>query len=168
MGGALRQVVQAFPKIENVGIESSIFGESWSEGAYALYVTLMGTLFDLGQDVVTFDPTSMKSIAKRDPRIRKGRMDKSDMIMAARADTGIQVWDDNEADAYIVARTAHIFWAWVGGSLTDEDLTPAEASSFTQLRNRKHASKRVFRFSKPELYPPLSLPDLRIHGSEKA
>ena len=166
MGEALRQVIQAFPKIENVGLESSIFGESWSEGAYALYVALMSTLFDLRQDVVTFDPQSVKSIAKRDPRIRKGRMDKSDMIDAARADTGIRVWDDNEADAYIVARTAYLFWAWVGGSLTDEDLTPAEASSFMQCR--RHASKRVFRFSQPELYPPLSLPDLRIHGSEKA
>lgn len=127
---SLNQLLDAFPQIEAVGMESTTFGESYSEGLYGLYLYVNEVLMLRRKDVVYFDPQRVKLLAKMDPKVRRGTMDKSDMVDAARQDTQIRGWNHNEADAYIIARSAARFWDLYHERLSLEDLTPAEIQIF--------------------------------------
>ncbi len=132
MREAVSQLLDHFPQVEAVGLESSIFGEQHSEGAYGLHVYVTETLFRHRMDVVYFDPLRVKLLAKMDPSVRKGTMDKRDMVEAVKAETSIKQWNHNEADAYIIARSAARFWDFVEGRLGKEELTPSELGIFTK------------------------------------
>jgi hypothetical protein len=82
---------------------------------------------------VYFDPQRVKSFARIDPTIRRGVMDKSDMQDAARSETGIQQFNHNEADAYIIARSAVRFWEFFRGVLTEDELLPSEKPIFKRV-----------------------------------
>lgn len=130
---SLGSVLDAYPEIEAIGVESPPFGELWSEGLYGLFLYVNEAIFTRRMDVVYLDPKRVKLMAKMDPSVRRGRMDKSDMQDAARADTGIKRWNHNEADAYIIARTAAGFWQFLRGELKEEDLFPAELQVFLSV-----------------------------------
>jgi len=120
-----------YNQIEAVGVESPIFGATFSPGAYALFVMVNESVFNHRKDVVYFDPSTVKSLTKLDPSFRKGKMEKSDMVAAARADTGIKGrFNHNEADAYHVARFAARFWELQKGLITEDDLVPSEKHTF--------------------------------------
>jgi hypothetical protein len=129
---AVSQLLDRFPQVEAVGVESPPFGELWSEGLYGLFLYVNEALFTHRMDVVYFDPTRVKLLAKMDPSVRKGKMDKWDMVEASKADTGIKRWNHNEADAYIIARSAARFWDFVDGRLGEDELTPSELRVFTK------------------------------------
>jgi hypothetical protein len=153
------------PEIEAVGVESPPFGESWSPGLYALFVYVNEAVYLCRRDVVFFDPSTVKMLAKLDPSVRRGKMDKQDMKEAAKADTGVRRWTHDEADAYLIARSAAWFWSVLDGSLEVADLTPSEKSSFFRMgpqeqdlrpHHRGLVSKegqRFFRFSKVPVDP---------------
>ncbi len=160
---ALKSIFHAYPEATTSGVESPPFHESYSEGLYGLFLYVNEAAFSLRRDVVYFDPSTVKSLAKMDPSIRRGRMDKTDMIDAAKADTEVKKWNHNEADAYIVARTAARFWDFLEGALTEEELTPAEHHTFLHkhiiskgprkgqidIRGLAHReNERFFRFSR--------------------
>lgn len=130
MRQAICDLLDAYPEVKGVGIESPPFGELWSEGLYGLFLYVNEALFLRRQDVVYFDPGRVKLLARMDANVRKGVMDKRDMVEAAAADTGVKCWNHNEADAYIVSRSAARFWDFVGGRLLEEDLTPSEQRVF--------------------------------------
>ncbi len=132
MREAVSQLLDHFPQVEAVGLESSIFGEQQSEGAYSLHVYVTEALFRHRMDVVYFDPARVKLLAKMDPSVRKGTMDKRDMVEAAKADTGVKRWNHNEADAFIIARSAARFWDFADGRLREDELTPSELRVFTK------------------------------------
>lgn len=138
---ALSMVLDRFPSIDNVGVESPPFGEQFSEGLYGLFLYVNEALFLRRKDVVYFDPTTVKRLAKMDPSIRRGTMDKGDMIEAAKVDSGVKRWNHNEADAYLVARSAARFWEYLAGTLQEDELTPSEHRAFlavhTFIRGRK-------------------------------
>ena len=127
------QVLRAYPEIEAVGCESVAFEESYSEGMYGLFCAVNEAIYMARKDVVYFDPGRVKLMAKGDPSVRRGRMDKSDIIEVCRADTGIQKWNHNEADAHIIARSAARFWLLFHGLITEDELTPSEIQTFTQV-----------------------------------
>lgn len=127
---AVGMVLDRFPEIDNVGVESPPFGEQFSEGLYGLFLYVNEAVYLRRKDVVFFDPQTVKTLAKMDPSIRRGTMDKGDMIEAAKVDSGVKRWNHNEADAYIVARSAARFWEFVKGQLQEDDLTPAERQRF--------------------------------------
>lgn len=135
-------VLSRFPEIEAVGCESVAFEESYSEGMYGLFVYVNEAIYQAKKDVVFFDPVRVKLMAKGDPGVRKGTMDKGDMIDACRADTGIYRWNHNEADAHIIARSAARFFCRLHGRITDEDLTPSEIQTFVQIHTFKKGSKK--------------------------
>lgn len=137
----LLSLIQAYPEIEAVGVESPVYGEQWSEGAYALFVYVNEALYLARKNVVYLDPHTVKMMAKMDPNVRRGTMDKTDMIEAAKADTSIKVWDHNEADAFLIARTAAGFWEYEQGVLKTEDLTPAEQHAFNRVHEYKRGKK---------------------------
>ena len=123
------------PSIEAVGVESPVYGEQWSPGLYALFVYVNEVVFTHRKDVVFFDPGTVKMLAKIDPRARKGKMFKTDMVDAAKADMpGFKGrLNHNEADAYHVARFAARFFLRLNGRITDDDLTPSEEKAFSSV-----------------------------------
>jgi Holliday junction resolvasome RuvABC endonuclease subunit len=130
---ALSQLLDFYTEVTAVGVESPPFGESFSEGLYGLFLYVNEALVHYRKDVVYFDPLRVKLLAKMDPNVRKGTMDKVDMVEAAKQDTGIKTWNHNEADAYIIARSAARFWDLHAGRITPEELTPAETQVFRQV-----------------------------------
>lgn len=135
---AIGKLLDSYPEIQNVGVESPPFGEQFSEGLYGLFLQVNEAVFLRRKDVVFFDPQTVKRLAKMDPNIRRGTMDKGDMIEAAKTDSTIKRWNHNEADAYIVARSAARFWEYRKEILDEEELTPAERQAFinTHFRGR--------------------------------
>lgn len=154
---AVKEILRVYPEVQNVGAESPPFGELWSEGLYGLYVYVTEAVFLSRKDLVFFDPATVKMLVRMDPSIRRGTIDKQDVIEAARVDSTIKRWNHNEADAYIVGRSAAHFWEFQEGSLREDELTPSEAQAFlgraskAGVRSGGLASKegeRFFRFSK--------------------
>lgn len=135
------QLLALFPEIEAVGMESTTFGEQRSETLYGLFLYVNEALLLHRMDVVYFDPLRVKLLAKMDPSVRKGTMDKSDMVDAARQDTGISGWNHNEADAYIIARSAARFWDLHAGRITMSELTPSEQHVFTLIHTYSRGEK---------------------------
>lgn len=134
---ALREHVKVlldkYPEVEIVGVESPPFGELWSEGLYGLFLYVNEAIYTRRKDVVFFDPATVKLLAKGDPK-RTGKMFKSDMVAAAKADTdGATVkWNHNEADAYIIGKSAARFWSFLSGAIQVGNLSPAEVHVFTR------------------------------------
>lgn len=130
---ALIRLIDRFPAIQAVGVESPPYGEQFSEGLYALFVYVNEAIYLSRKNVVYFDPKTLKMLTKMDPSVRRGTMDKSDMIEAAKAETGIKRWNNDEADAYLIARSAARFWEFETGLITAEELTPSETHSFHRV-----------------------------------
>lgn len=137
----LQDLIDQHPEIEAVGVESPPFGELWSEGLYALFLVVNEALWSRRKDVVYFDPGTVKMLAKEDPTVRKGKMFKSDMIAAAKAETGITRWSSDEADAYHVAKFAARFWMLLAGQIQESDLTPSEFRAFARIHTFKRGKK---------------------------
>lgn len=127
------KVMDDHPDIRSVGVESPPFGEQYSEGLYALFLMVNEAIYVRRKDVVYFDPGTLKMLTKGDPAVRKGKMFKSDMVDAAKADTGIKgKFNHNEADAYHIARFAARFFEFIGQAIPESDLTPAEHRAFAR------------------------------------
>ena len=142
---ALVYLLDRYPEIEAVGVESPPYGEQFSEGLYALFVYVNEAIYLSRKNVVYFDPTTVKMLAKMDARIRRGSMDKSDMIEAARAEVG-RVLNHNIADAYIIGRSAARFWEFETEVIKRDELTPSEIQSFHRVhtfQKGKHAGQTV-------------------------
>jgi hypothetical protein len=125
--------IAEFPQVEAVGIESPVYGEQWSPGAYALFVYTNEVVYTHRKDVVHFDPGTVKMLAKIDPKVRRGKMFKTDMVNAAKSDTDIKKWNHNEADAYHVGRFAARFFLRLVDKIADADLSPAEYRAFSKV-----------------------------------
>jgi hypothetical protein len=119
---------------DKVGQEFPVFGNLYSEGMYGLFLYVCEALKEEHQDVVFFTPLQIKAHA-RDSIVRppKWKMDKPDMVEAAKADTGGGRWNHNEADAYLVGVLAGRFWKLYEGLIQESDLTPTEARYFTRV-----------------------------------
>lgn len=128
----VRQLLDRYLVVTGVGVESPPFGELWSEGLYGLFLMVNEAIWSRRKDVVFFDPGSIKMLVKEDPKIRRGKMFKSDMVDAAREETGT-VMNHNEADAYHVARFAARFWMFLYGEIDEADLTPSEYRAFARI-----------------------------------
>lgn len=134
MRQSIINLLVAFPEVKAVGVESPPLGDGWSMELIMLFLYVNEAVFLQRRNVIYFDPARVKLLAKGDPKIRRGRMDKPDMIEAAKADTTIKQWNHDEADAYILARSAARFWDLFEGHITEDTLTPAEQQVFTHTR----------------------------------
>jgi hypothetical protein len=137
----LIHLISEYAEIQAVGVESPPFGENFSEGLYALFVYVNEALYLLRKDVVYFDPLTVKLLTKMDPNVIQGTMDKNSMIVAARAETDIRNWNNNTADAYLIGRSTARFWRFESGEITLENLTPAEAHSFSRVHTFTRGAK---------------------------
>lgn len=134
MRESVSRVLTDFPSVRVVGVESPIFGETWSSGAYGLFLYINEALLVQRKDVVYFDPLTVKFLAKEDPTVRKGKQFKADMVTLAKADTGIARWNNDEADAYHIARFAARFYQLLEGEIEEDVLLPTERQVFLKQK----------------------------------
>jgi Holliday junction resolvasome RuvABC endonuclease subunit len=139
---SVEDVLNKYPQIEGVGVESPPFGELWSEGLYGLFVMVNEAIYKHRKDVVYFDPVTLKMLVKVEPDARYGMLDKADMVMAAKTDTGIKgTFNHNEADAYHIARFSARFWLFFKGDLLEEHLSDAEWRAFARIHTFKRGQR---------------------------
>jgi len=121
-----------FPRVEAVGIESPAYEAGpFQTIHFGLMMFSQVPVFDRRRGLVLYDPTTLKYLAKEDPSRRKGSMGKADMQRQVQLDTmDTRVIDNNEADAYLVAKYAARFMEMRAGAVRPEDLTPSERAVF--------------------------------------
>jgi hypothetical protein len=129
--------------LTRLGVEYPVFKDLYSEGMYGLFLYTCEALRAAKVDVAFFSPGQTKEHAKAFLRRPNGwRMDKPDMVEAAKKDCGGKgTWNHNEADAYWAARTAARFWALLDGRIRQEDLTLSEARQFTAIHTFKRGRR---------------------------
>jgi hypothetical protein len=143
-----------------MGIEHPVFNDTYSEGMYGLFLFSLESIRGHAQDLVFFAPPQVKAFAGEILDRPKGwKMQKSDMVEAARFDTGGGTWDHNEADAYHVAQAAGRFWELYAGLITEDELTFVEARTFTKI----HTYVRGKKAGKTELKGILHRESERFH-----
>ena len=142
MRESLRDLIQTHQP-DRIGIEYPVFNDLWSEGMYGLFLYSCEALRSEGADVVFFSPMQVKVHARLLIDRPKGwKMQKADMVEAAKEDTGGKArWNHNEADAYLVARTAARFWGLYEGLLGEDDLTDPEKKQFTRIHTYQRGKK---------------------------
>ena len=142
----LREIVRVHEP-DKVGIEFPIFNAMWSEGMYGLFLYSCEALKTESCDVVFWTPTQVKAHARElISRPRGWKMDKVDMVEAAKTNTGGGSWNHNEADAYLVGVLAGRFWQFHEGQIQEDELTPKEVLFFTRVHTfirGKKAGKTV-------------------------
>jgi len=145
----MRESLRALVRSVNpdaVGIEFPVFNDLWSEGMYGLFLYSCEALKLERQDVVFWSPMQVKSHARESlgrPKIdgKQWRMDKPDMVDAAKLDSGGGRWNHNEADAYLVARLASRFWLLQQDLIPERDLTSVERRFFLEIQKHVRGKK---------------------------
>lgn len=120
--------------IEAVGIESPAYeGGPFSENHFGLMMFSLEAVFERRKDCVLFDPTTLKYM------IGKSNLAKSDIQKYVQIDTlSTKQIDNNEADAYCIAKFACRFMQLRAGTVTPDDLTENERRVFlTREKKRK-------------------------------
>ena len=145
---SLRAIVRQY-KPDKVGLEFPVFHSDYSEGMYGLFLFTAEALKTEKCDVVFWSPSQIKAHARDSiDRPPKWKMDKPDMVEAARFDAAGGTWNHNEADAYLCARLSGRFWKLYEGELDEGSLTPTEARYFLEVKQYvqgKKAGKTVKR-----------------------
>ena len=120
---------------DKIGMEQSVFGSSQSPAMYALFITTLEAVKRSQKDVVLWSPTQLKSLArtlvKRPP---KWKMEKSDMIEAAqKANNFKEKWNDNEADAFLIAVFSSRWWEYYTGKIMQSEFNKEEVHAFVEI-----------------------------------
>jgi Holliday junction resolvasome RuvABC endonuclease subunit len=119
---------------EYIAMETPIFGSTYSEGMYALFVTSQQAVYLSRKDLVFFAVTQVKAHAREFLDYPTSLdMGKRQMMEAVRKDMGIdklQNKEHNRADAYLIARMGARFWSLYSGLLGKSELTKYESEAF--------------------------------------
>lgn len=121
--------------IEAVGIESPAYSAGpFQTVHFGLMMFSLEAIFEKRRDCVLFDPSTLKALARGDAQ-RKGLMSKMDMQRCVQMDTfDAHIIDNNEADAYLIAKYAARFLEFKSGKLKPEELTASERRVFLERR----------------------------------
>lgn len=168
-------LLKRFPAVEVVGIESPAYDAGPFQSIhYGLMQFSMAEVFLARKDCVLFDPATREFLVREDPKLKKGKIHKSDVQRYVQLDTmDPKVIDNNEADAYAIAKFAARLWQLRRGEIRPEDLTPAESRKFigmtrrvktlagTRVKRTAHAFRENARFFEFSRVPQgsVSLPD---------
>jgi hypothetical protein len=126
-----------------IGIESSTFGDMYSEGMYGLFLYSSEAIRLEDKSVVLFAPLQVKGWARElIDRPDGWKMQKADMCEVAKTDTTIGKWNHNEADAYLIGALAARFWQFQQGNLKADNLTKSEARMFARQHTFSRGKKK--------------------------
>ncbi len=132
-------------EVLRVGIESPIFNDLFSEGMYGLFLYSNEALMSERVDTVYLSPNQVKAHAHAFLNRPKGwKMSKSDMVEATKKATegqGAKRWNNHQADAYWVGKSALRFWLLVEGKISEGDLSDLEKKHFTSLERYVRGKK---------------------------
>jgi len=128
---------------EVIGIESPAYDAGpFQTIHFGLMMFSMVPIFQMRKDCILFDPATLKYLAKEDPGIRKGVMNKLDMQRMVQLDLNTpNKLNDNEADAYLIAKYAARLMMLNNNKIKPESLTVSEKRVFIE---RKRTVKTVF------------------------
>jgi len=134
-------------KVDVVGIESPAYQAGpFQRIHFGLMMYSLESIFERRLDCVLYDPATLKLLAKGDPAKRKGSMSKMDMQRAVQIDTmDTSLIDNNEADAYLVAKFAARFSRLRKGLLDPSNLDPSERRVFLERSRRIKTMRGVVR-----------------------
>ncbi len=118
-----------------VGIESPIFNDLYSEGMYGLFLYSNEALKLEKMDVVFLTPNQVKSHAHEFLQRPKGwKMQKADMVEACKkANPHVKSINHHQSDAYWVGRIASRFWDAMDGRVEIDALSDLEKKHFTDV-----------------------------------
>ena len=119
-------------KPDNIGIESPAYDAGPFQSVhFALMMYCLEAAFNHRRDVVLFDPATVKFLAKMQPG--KSLFTKADMIQVVKNDIlSDEDIDNNEADAYVVAKYANRFYRLLNGHMDPDLLEPNESKVFIE------------------------------------
>ena len=118
-----------------VGIESPIFNDLYSEGMYGLFLYSNEALKLEKMDVVFLTPNQVKAHAHEFLGRPKGwKMQKADMVEACKkANPHVKSINHHQSDAYWVGRIASRFWDAMDGRIELDTLSDLEKKHFTDV-----------------------------------
>ena len=130
--------------VDLVGIESPAYQAGpFQRIHFGLMMYSSESVFEKRLDFVLYDPSTLKMLAKGDPK-KHGIMSKLDMQRRVQIDTIDPVSiDNNEADAYLVAKYAARFMRLKRGDIKPTDLEASERSVFLERSRRVKTMKGV-------------------------
>ena len=129
-------------KPDYIGLEFPVFNNLWSEGMYGLFLFTCEALKQTNSNVVFWAPLQVKAHTRLLLDRPKGwKMDKKDMVEAAKLDANVGRINHNEADAYHVARLASRFWQLYAGEIQEKDLNKVEKKYFLNVHTFKKGRK---------------------------
>lgn len=138
---SLKKVIQRLNP-DAMGIEHPVYGASYSEGMYGLFLFSLEAIKTSKKDLVFWLPPTVKKFAKGIlDRPKSWTMGKTDMCEAAKASSGLKRWNHNEADAYMVACLSSRFWLLERGLLSEEELTPYEKQLFLRIHTYQRGKR---------------------------
>ena len=134
----VEDLLKRFPEVKVVGIESPAYDAGpFGPIHYGLMQFSMASVFLARRDCVLFDPATREFLVREDPKAKKGRIHKSDVQRYVQLDTmDVKVIDNNEADAYVLAKFAARLWQLRAGEISPSDLTPSEMQKFVAMKRR--------------------------------
>ena len=160
----VRSLLKRYPDVEVVGIESPAYGGGpFSENHFGLMMFSLEAVFEARKDCVLFDPTTLKTL------IGDARASKSHVQKFVQFDTmDVKQINNNEADAYCIAREASRFMMLKNGSLDPDGLSEPERRVFLtktkrvkgrmdglpSVKNTAHAFRENSRFFQFSHVPP--------------
>lgn len=123
-------ILKKYPEVQAVGIESPAYSAGpFQTIHFGLMMFSLEAIFARRLDCVLFDPATLKRLSK--PANKRGEMTKLDMQRQVQFDTNdVSVIDNNEADAYLVARNSARFIDFRNGIVKPDSLTINEAAVF--------------------------------------
>ncbi len=149
-------LLHRYPDVEVVGIESPAFDAGpFAFLHYGLILFSMVSIFEARKDLVLFDPATVKSLIY--PGKKTAEVNKLDMQRFVQQDTmELKQINNDEADAYCIARSACRMKMLKLGILSPEDLNPGELKKFvtntkkTKGKLGRHVKKsaQIFRENK--------------------
>ncbi len=127
----VRTILNDNPEIKVVGIESpAIQAGPFQSIHYGLMMYSLEAIFEKRINCVLFDPTTVKYLVKGNPS-KKGTIQKLDVQKFVQSDTmDTHIINNDEADAYAIARFACRFQMLKEGSLDPKELSISEFNTF--------------------------------------
>lgn len=132
----VKDLLDRYPEIDVVGIESPAYSAGPFQSIhFGLLQFSMASVFHARKDCVLFDPATREYLVRQDPKLNKGKVQKSDVQRYVQLDTmDTEILNDNEADAYVIGKFAARFMCLIKQKLSPDDLTVSEKRVFLEKK----------------------------------